>query len=168
MELSDEQKDLAIKLASEGYALKYIADELCITRHALYIYRKQNPSFEMLFNDARQEGCEHLAEALLTVHDEYVDVNKARLKSDNTKWYLSKIKPGRYGDRIDVNITQKVDISLALQQARQRAMIPIRDIKNVEPYQPNDIIDESPTNKRDLKSDSDEIPNKLSIKDLLG
>lgn len=34
--------------------------------------------------------------------DESIDVNRARLRVDTRKWYLSKVLPKKYGEKLDV------------------------------------------------------------------
>lgn len=147
--MTREQKELAIRLAAEGATITKIADELLISHYDLWQYRQHNPSFANIFDDARQEGLEYLAEGLLTAHEDIADVQKARLKSENTRWYLSKAKPKKYGDRIDLNVTQTIDISNALSEAKERAALPIRD---VTPRANNKVVTES-ISYNDLLSD---------------
>lgn len=125
--LTEEQKKLAIDMAAEGKSITQIVDALCVSNYAFMKMRQHDPLFEQSFEHARHEGLEHIADNLLVVADEYTDVQRARLKSDNAKWLLSKRKPKIYGDKIDVNINQTIDISGALSEAKQRAL-PIRDV----------------------------------------
>jgi hypothetical protein len=49
-----------------------------------------------------------ISDANYTGPDGFVDngaVQQAKLRSDNRKWYLSKMLPKRYGDRITTEIT---------------------------------------------------------------
>lgn len=126
-QLTEEQKKLAIDMAAEGKSITQIVDSLCVSNHQFLMLRQNDPVFSESFERARHEGLEHIADNLLVVADEYADVQRARLKSDNAKWLLSKRKPKIYGDKIDVNINQTIDISGALSEAKQRAL-PIRDV----------------------------------------
>lgn len=123
--LTDEQKQTAIELAAQGHPLKKIIDAILLSEFGFLRAKELDPIFRQRFEHARQEGLEHLADALINISDEYIDVNKARLKSDNYKWLLSKRKPGTYGDRIDVNVTQTVDITGALNDAKSRLVAPL-------------------------------------------
>lgn len=131
MKLTKEQIDLAIELASRGEALKVIIKEMCITEIQFWKYRQENIDFEALFASARQEGLEHIADSLLTLADTEVDVARARLKSDNFKWLLSKRKPGTYGDKLDLNVHQTIDIRGALLDARARTERLVSDTKQM-------------------------------------
>ncbi len=121
-EYTDEQTQKAIELAANGEPLRKIIGELCTSEYDFWLYKQQYPVFRNTFEQARQEGLEHIADALITVADDYVDVQRARLKSDNSKWLLSKRKPDVYGDKVDIHVSQTIDISGALSEARKRAL----------------------------------------------
>lgn len=121
--LSEEQKTIAINMAAEGKALKQIIDAICMPEYAFLNARRNDHNFEIMFEEARQEGLEHHADSLLVIANEEVDVQRGRLKSDNIKWLLSKRKPKTYGDRIDVTMTQTVDIRSALAEAQSRILV---------------------------------------------
>jgi hypothetical protein len=121
-EYTQEQLDLAIELASNGKPLKDIIGQICSSEYEFWMYRQHNPNWANLFEHARQEGLEHIADGLITIADEMVDVQRARLKSDNAKWLLSKRKPSVYGDKVDIHVSQTIDIGSALAEARKRAL----------------------------------------------
>ncbi len=119
---TQEQQDLAIELATNGEPLKRIIGEICSSEYEFFVYRQHNPEFAAEFECARQEGLEHIADGLITIADDYQDVQRGRLKSDNAKWLLSKRKPSIYGDKVDIHVSQTIDITHALQEARSRAL----------------------------------------------
>lgn len=47
-------------------------------------------------------------------------VQHLRVKIDTRKWVASKMAPKRYGEKLEVDGTVTVDISAAIQQARER------------------------------------------------
>lgn len=117
-----DQIERALDDALKGLSLTRIIENMGTYNKAFWRYRKENPEFERSFNQARQNGLEILADRLIDMHDEQPDVNKARLASDNYKWLLSKRKPLIYGERLDINLNQTVDIRGALGEAKQRAL----------------------------------------------
>lgn len=118
---TQEQLDLAVELAAKGEPFKRIIDECLLqSEYHFWLYRQHYPDFQNIFEQARQEGLEHLADGLMTAHDDHVDVQRARLRSDNAKWLLSKRKPSVYGDKVDIHVSQTIDISTALSEARKR------------------------------------------------
>jgi terminase small subunit-like protein len=101
------------------------------------------------------EGLEQLADSLLTVADEYDDVQRGRLKSENIRWILSKRKPLTYGDRLEVNLTQTVDIGAALLEAKSRAALPASYPLQFIESKVIDIIEDKPLVKTDSQSVTD-------------
>lgn len=120
--LTEEQEQIALSLASEGRTAKYIRDIILCSQHKFRAHCERCPTFAMAFIRARQEGLEEIADSLQTMADDEKDVLRARLKSENLRWILSKRKPHVYGDRIEVNLNQNIDIGQALTDARNRAL----------------------------------------------
>jgi hypothetical protein len=123
-EYTKEQIDLAIEMAIGGETIGRIVDALCTTRKVFWTYRQHNPSFENTFAQARQEGLDYIAEGMRDHAKDVPDVQRARLMVDTDKWLLSKLKPALYGDKIDIHVSQTIDIRSALTEARKRALPP--------------------------------------------
>lgn len=121
-EYTDEQLTVAVEMAAKGESLKNIIQAIITDEVKFWAYRLHHPEFFNKFEQARQEGLEHLADGLITAHADDIDVQRARLKSDNHKWLLSKRKPSVYGDKVDIHVSQTIDISGALDEARTRAL----------------------------------------------
>lgn len=127
--LTGEQKHIAIEMASEGKSLTEIMKAICITSYNFWVARDRDSQFSKDFEQARQNGLENMADKLIDIADDMtIDVHRARLKSDNAKWLLSKRKPQVYGDKLDLNVNQVVDISSALGEAMSRARL--RDVSD--------------------------------------
>lgn len=128
---------LILDLAYEGKTMAEISKTIDISVKDFTHFLDQNIHFKKKYATARDIGMDILAEELITMAmDETKDIQRLRLQSDNTRWYLSKKKAEVYGDRVDVNINKTVDISGALEQARSR-------LKDVTPHEeePLSIID---------------------------
>lgn len=54
------------------------------------------------YETARNTQAENMFEELLDIADTEQDIQKARLKIDTRKWYLSKVLPKKFGDKIDM------------------------------------------------------------------
>lgn len=119
---TQEQLDIAIDMAAKGEPLKKIVEAMMTYETGFWLYRQQYPDFKLAFEQARQEGLEQMADGLITAADDYQDVQRGRLKSDNVKWLLSKRKPEIYGDKVDIHVSQTIDITAALTEARQRSL----------------------------------------------
>lgn len=57
--------------------------------------------------------------------DPTIGVKQARNMIDVRKWRASKFMPKVFGERIDLNITERIDIGGALIEARRRALQPM-------------------------------------------
>ena len=62
-------------------------------------------------------GCEAMAEDIFDIADgnedgkEDEDIARSRLRVDTRKWYLSKIKAKKYGERLDLAVTNNDDMT---------------------------------------------------------
>jgi hypothetical protein len=43
-----------------------------------------------------------------------------RLYVDTVKWYVGKVAPKKYGDKLDLNVTGKVTVGDAIEEGRKR------------------------------------------------
>ena len=112
--------------------LKYYSDGktiLAITklkgmpsRNTIYLWRKDFPEF----GKAYLVACECNADSVVESRYEAIinaDVSEAKLVAEQWKagtWLASKINRAKYGDKIDIDIKQTVDISPALALAVER------------------------------------------------
>jgi len=131
---SDYTEELAeiicLRLA-EGESLRSVCrDEGMPSKQAVLRWLARNESFRAQYVRAKEEGAEAIAEELFDIADdgsndwmEKLDkegnavgyqvngehVQRSKLRIDTRKWYLSKIMPKKYGDRIqhEQNITIK-------------------------------------------------------------
>jgi hypothetical protein len=46
--------------------------------------------------------------------------NARRLYVDTVKWYVGKVAPKKYGDKLDLNVTGKVTVGDAIEEGRKR------------------------------------------------
>jgi hypothetical protein len=143
VQLTEEQRALALKLAAEGEPVQVILEALSLGHYEFWIARQEDDRFAMAFIQARQEGLEAVADTLLTLADQMPDVQRARLKSENIRWILSKRKPYVYGDRIDVNVTNTVDVASALLEAKNRAALPNDYQHKIVEVEHREITDET-------------------------
>lgn len=152
----DEKKIQAvIDQIYEGKSITTALASLNIKARDFHKALASTPSLEILYERAQAARAEILAEEIVSIADTEEDSQKARNMIDARKWYSSKMKPAKFGDRIDVNVTQVVDIGAALAEARSRASLPIR-------YPQSTTVIESTEYKEvneDKPSDSESDPN---------
>ncbi|WP_439461782.1 DNA packaging protein [Serratia quinivorans] len=118
-------------LLSEGESLRSVcSDEGMPCKQTVLRWLSQRPEFRAQYVRAKEEGAEAIAEELFDIADDGTNdwmekldkegevigyqlngehVQRSKLRIDTRKWYLSKIMPKKYGDRIqhEQNITIK-------------------------------------------------------------
>ncbi len=121
---SDYTQDLADKICtiiSQGSSMRTAckADDMPdIT--TVFRWIRTNNEFRLQYERAREERTEAQQEDLLELGDDAVQlaqkvdfkasnavVSAVKLKADNMKWVMSKMKPRRYGDKIDMTTNGK-------------------------------------------------------------
>lgn len=154
-----ENAEIVISMLSEGKSLAECSEAVHITVNTLQRWRLDNPSFDNDCIRALTLGYEVQADSLQTIPDTYDDINRARLKSDNLKWLLARRAAHKYGDRIDINVTQTVDLKAVLAEADKRALLPSRDlglVVDAEIVETKQLTDNRSTdNKSGMPQDGD-------------
>lgn len=79
-----------------------------------------------------------LADEALQIADTEDDAAKARNQIGVRQWLASKLYAKRYGDRIDLNVTQTIDIGNTLAEARAR-LLPVRDQRQIIDVEPRAV-----------------------------
>lgn len=142
-----EEKDkiaLAMEMIEEyerGSKLKDLSKLFNVKASFLPNMLDRYPELSGRYSRAQLYRAESLADEIIHISDTEQDYGKARNQIDARKWYASKIMPAKYGDRIDVNVTQTVDIGAALEAAKRRISLPIVDLANEPLPQPIDILE---------------------------
>lgn len=100
-----------------------------------------HPEFAAQYAYARDKGLDAMADELLQIADDgtndfveretengnvvvvadHEHINRSRLRVDTRKWYLSKLAPKRYGERLAVEHSGSVDIATRIVGSRKRA-----------------------------------------------
>jgi len=120
--VTQEQIEAILEVAISGGTLTDMADAACISVKQLYYCRQSDPLLRSQVAEAQQEGIHHTVDRLVNIQEEFDDPQVMRVVSDNIKWRASKLMPKVYGDRIDLNVTQTLDIKTALDEAKSRAI----------------------------------------------
>lgn len=90
------------------------------------------PELENYYSRAQVAIGEMVVGELIEISDTEEDPQKARNRIDTRKWFASKARPDKYGDRLDVNVNQVVSITDALTAAKSRT----RNVSEIELTQP--------------------------------
>lgn len=110
---SSYSTELATRICSyiaDGKSLRTIcrADDMP-SIEAVRLWLASNQEFLAQYARAREESADVAAEEIIEIADNPdIDPNARRVMIDARKWIASKLKPKRYGDRLDVNSTQSV------------------------------------------------------------
>lgn len=138
-EFTQKIADAICERLIDGASLRTIcdADDMPV-RSTVRKWRDKHKEFDAQYTRARQIGLEALADDLLHLADTIAMgrtveegpkgttirtgdmIERARLKVDTRKWYLSKLAPKIYGDRstVDVNVNDKTVARLAAGRKR--------------------------------------------------
>lgn len=113
---------------AEGKSLASICKEEGMPAAGMvYRWIELNESFRESYTRAKSDACEKMAEEILEIADTEPDSNRARVRIDARKWVAAKLKPKKYGDKIDVNHEGSVNIDASalmdrLETALSRAL----------------------------------------------
>lgn len=127
LNLTENDRLEILRQAVAGVPLTRICERLGYTDWDLWRYRNENTAFDQSLARALDAGVEAQTDKLLTVHEEERDSQRARVISDNIKWIAARRKRSAYGDSVDINVNERVDISGSLLEARKRAALPVCD-----------------------------------------
>ena len=116
-----------INLISQGRTLTEACDEARITFTTFRTYVNNVPELAAMYTDAEQRGYDVMADALVNIfsapHYGETDPKKAKIISDNIKWYLARKRPTLYGDKsiVEHQFTADKTIVEALQRGKDAA-----------------------------------------------
>lgn len=105
---------------AEGNSLADMAKSLNIKVKTLYDAIKRDPVTAAEYERVRELQADVEADEIKHIADTEEDPQTARNRIDVRKWRASKFQPRRYGDKLDLTVTQTVDLSSALAEARSR------------------------------------------------
>jgi hypothetical protein len=114
--------DKVIELYENGLTMGKALEKLGKKRHQFYALLTRNPLFEDRLWIARARRADHEAEIIIEIADEDPDPQRARNRIQARQWYASKMKPERYGERLDLKVDGTVNVLDALQAAKQRVI----------------------------------------------
>ena len=111
---TDYTEDLSDRICSElanGNSLRTVcrADDMP-DRTTVFRWIRTIPDFQHHYADAKQEAADAMGEDILDIADETTDKDghqRNRLRVDTRKWLMSKHKPKKYGDKIDMTSGDK-------------------------------------------------------------
>lgn len=120
---SDEIAQEILEQLAQGKSLRRICaqegfpDESTVRKWVI-----ERPDFGPQYARARDLGLDAMADETFEIADgrEGGDVARDRLRWDQRRWYLSKLAPKRYGDKLEVEHQGEVKVELDDQEAAKR------------------------------------------------
>ena len=131
--LDPAKKEYVLAQVASGRSMKGIIRELGFKPSIIWNMCEKDTVFRDRLSRARIQGVDSLVDDILEISDQEPDVQRARLKTDNIKWIASKLQPNKYGDRIDVNVTNSIDLNQAMVEARKRMMAKMPQAIDITP-----------------------------------
>lgn len=140
-------------LVADGNKIVDICKQFHISTSHFNGFLLADSHFRLKFDQAREIHADILVDSLLTIADNCItpaDASAARIKSDNIKYIASKRYREQYGEKIEMNVHQTLDLSDVLRAANAR-VVPMLDQQQNQITQPIETIDESKDNTTGLK-----------------
>lgn len=106
---SEELASIICERISDGESLKHITDQLDMpSRVTVHAWLIRYPEFLNKYEAARDLQADVYADEMDDIaHDVTIDTQRARLIIDTRKWTSSKLKPKKYGDKLDMTTNGK-------------------------------------------------------------
>jgi hypothetical protein len=121
-EYTQEKADSICHLLAEGMSLRSVCKEKGMPDIAtVFKWMRSNEEFLKQYARAKQESADAMAEEVLDIADNAVNdwmevnhgehkswkengeaINRSRLRVDTRKWLMAKMKPKKYGEKLDV------------------------------------------------------------------
>lgn len=91
----------ALELVAKGTGLQRACQTIGVDTSNFYNILKKDEGLAKKYARAREEQADYLADEIVSIADEEEDPQKARVRIDARKWTASKLRPKRYGDKVD-------------------------------------------------------------------
>lgn len=105
---------------ADGNSLRSFCREHRIGSDTVYRWLRENKDFHALYARAHDDRADALADEIQDIADEQVGasdkvaVEAARLRIEARKWIASKLKPGKWGERVEVDRKETITFNLGL------------------------------------------------------
>lgn len=87
---------------------------------SIYDYCNADNARKQIYTHAREMFADSIVDETIMIADTVKDPQIAANRIRARQWSASKLKPKVYGDKLDIDLNQRVDVSIAVQAARQR------------------------------------------------
>ena len=125
--------EAVISAVANGMPLKQALQEAGITADSFNYQLQGARDLAQAYARAQEIRSDLLADEVITIADcEVTDPQRARNQIQARQWLTSKLHGKRYGDRLDLNVSQSLDVSVTLAEARARLLRPVSDQEVIE------------------------------------
>lgn len=128
--VTDQRVSNVIAHVLDGDPLKAALVKVGISQTYFHELLTKDRTAAVAYARAVELRADNLADEALHIADTEADAAKARNQIQVRQWLASKLYAKRYGDRIDLNVTQTIDIGSTLAEARAR-LLPMRDQRDI-------------------------------------
>jgi transposase-like protein len=140
---SEETAARICSIIEQGKTMAQACRELDLSRSTVHRWEKEHDTFKAAVHQARVDGAWCIADEILTISDDLItnnaDASRQRERLRVRMWLLSKVQPMIFGERVELNVTTKVDLDAAMAAAsarlarRGRAALDVSDAEIVPP-----------------------------------
>ena len=127
---SDNKISQVIGLILDGLSLRDALKKVGVKPFDFAETMRQDKAHAMAYARAVEIKADLMANEIVALADGDNDPAKVRNQMQARQWLASKLYAKRYGERIDLNVQQTIDVSSTLAEARAR-LLPIRDQSNI-------------------------------------
>lgn len=92
-----------LALIADGQSVSQACRELKISRSVFYERLNEDSDLADKYARATDSRAEGIFDDIMEIADTAEDAAKARLQVDARKWVLSRMKPRKYGDKLEVD-----------------------------------------------------------------
>ncbi len=117
---TDYNEEIAAKICSiiaMGRSLRSIVSQDDMpSMTSVFKWLREKPEFAQQYARAKEEQADSLADELQDIADNPTgDVQRDRLRVDTRKWIASKLKPKKYGDKVDATIEHSGSVGIVFE-----------------------------------------------------
>lgn len=116
----------ALALVADGMSLTRALDVVGLTWGKFSRQCDVDDQLASSYARATRLRADRHAEEVVDIADTEVNPQVARNRMDARRWFASKMNPSKFSDRIDINVTQTVDLNAAMAAADAR-LRPVSD-----------------------------------------
>ena len=98
--------DAVIKLVSTGSSVRNAVRDVKMSADTFYQWLNQYEECAKRYARATEERALAIFEDTMDIADNGADYNRDRLRVDTRKWFLSKLNPKKYSDKLQVDTSE--------------------------------------------------------------